>query len=189
MRSFAACSDGQLLRDARRDPEAFGEVYRRHEAIVVAFLVRRTGDLELTADLTAETFAVALLRSHTFRDAGDPAIGWLLGIADRLLLRYWRKGRAERRARTRLGIEAVVLSQDSSERLKNMLDPPADDHPLMIALSRLPADQRAAIRAHVLDERPYRELASQLGVPESTVRQRVSRGLRRLRQNPDTADR
>jgi RNA polymerase sigma factor (sigma-70 family) len=52
---------------------------------------------------------------------------------------------------------------------------------MLRALAALPAGQREAIRAHVLDEQPYSELAGRLGVPEATVRQRVSRGLARLR--------
>jgi RNA polymerase sigma-70 factor (ECF subfamily) len=45
----------------------------------------------------------------------------------------------------------------------------------------LPESQRDAIRAHVVDEKSYAELAAEFGVPEGTVRQRVSRGLARLR--------
>jgi RNA polymerase sigma factor (sigma-70 family) len=51
----------------------------------------------------------------------------------------------------------------------------------LMALDELPEAQREAIRAHVLDEEPYADLASRLGVSEATVRQRVSRGLGRLR--------
>jgi RNA polymerase sigma factor (sigma-70 family) len=49
-------------------------------------------------------------------------------------------------------------------------------------LARLPADQRAAVAAHVIDDRPYDDIAAQLQVPEATVRQRVSRGLATLRR-------
>ena len=45
----------------------------------------------------------------------------------------------------------------------------------------LPPDQRDAIRAHVLDERDYREIATSQRLSEATVRKRVSRGLQVLR--------
>jgi DNA-directed RNA polymerase specialized sigma24 family protein len=48
-------------------------------------------------------------------------------------------------------------------------------------LAGLPDDQRAAIRGRVLEDRDYRELAATLLCSESVVRQRVSRGLRVLR--------
>ena len=51
------------------------------------------------------------------------------------------------------------------------------------ALERLPEDQRAAIRAYVLDEEGgYDDIATRLGVAPATVRKRVSRGLASLRE-------
>jgi hypothetical protein len=64
-------------------------------------------------------------------------------------------------------------------------DPPTEpdpDAPVATALlSELPAEQREAVRAHVLGERGYDELAATLRTSEAAVRQRVSRGLRCLR--------
>jgi RNA polymerase sigma-70 factor (ECF subfamily) len=48
-------------------------------------------------------------------------------------------------------------------------------------LSRLPADERTAVRARIVEERNYREIALSLGCSELVVRKRVSRGLARLR--------
>jgi RNA polymerase sigma factor (sigma-70 family) len=49
-------------------------------------------------------------------------------------------------------------------------------------LAGLPADQRDAIRARVLDDRDYDEIASELETSSLVIRQRVSRGLARLRR-------
>jgi DNA-directed RNA polymerase specialized sigma24 family protein len=43
-------------------------------------------------------------------------------------------------------------------------------------------DQRLAVQAHVVDERPYGEIAHDLNVSEAVVRKRVSRGLAALRE-------
>ena len=54
-------------------------------------------------------------------------------------------------------------------------------------LERLPADQREAVRARVLDERSYPDIAGELETSELVVRKRVSRGLSNLRaelENP-----
>lgn len=50
------------------------------------------------------------------------------------------------------------------------------------ALRQLPAAQRDAIFARVVEERPYGEIASSLQTSEMVVRQRVTRGLRTLRE-------
>ena len=47
-------------------------------------------------------------------------------------------------------------------------------------LSELPEAQRGLLAAHVLDGRPYRELAMEQRLAEATIRKRVSRGLARL---------
>ena len=49
-------------------------------------------------------------------------------------------------------------------------------------LERLRPEQRDAIRAHVIDERPYGEIARWQGTSEAVVRKRVSRGLAAVRQ-------
>lgn len=74
-------TDEALLRAAARRPEAFGEFYRRHEAAMLVFLVRRTRDAEAEADLTAGVFAAALQSAHRFRPGPRPAVAWLYAIA------------------------------------------------------------------------------------------------------------
>ena len=179
--SWSSRTDGQLLRDASREPDAFGELYRRHETIVFSFLARRTREAELTADLAAETFAIALERADRFRDTGQPAIGWLLGIARHQLLDAQRSGRADDRARRRLGVHRPSLTDPSFERIEALIDAGATSPRLHRALAALPTPQRHAVEAFVLDERPYADLARDLGITEATMRQRVSRGLSRLR--------
>ena len=49
-------------------------------------------------------------------------------------------------------------------------------------MERLTPDQRAAIAAHVLEERPYDQIAVELETSEAVVRKRVSRGLAAMRE-------
>ena len=57
-------NDLALLCAARTDPEAFGEVYGRHAAAVERWIRVRTPDMATAADLTAETFAQALVSGN-----------------------------------------------------------------------------------------------------------------------------
>lgn len=156
-------------------------LYRRYEAIVLTFLVRRLGDPHLAADIAAETFASALLRADRFTDTGEPAIGWLLGIARHRLLNAVRRGHAEDDARRRLGLGRLDATDASLERVEALIDTNAIADRIHDALGALPENQREAIAAYVLDEQPYDVVADALGVPEATVRKRVSRGLARMR--------
>lgn len=75
-------SDIELLRAARTDPDAFGEVYGRHAVAVECWVRAQTPDMATAADLTDETFAQALVSLDRFRGATDEsARGWLYAIA------------------------------------------------------------------------------------------------------------
>ena len=133
--------------------------------------MRRTGDGELAADLTAGTFAAALASRRRFDPAKGPAIGWLYGIA-----RTLEHGRVEDRARRRLGMAPLVLDDEAIEVVVTT------DGDVVQLLQRLPADQRDAIEARVLDEQEYEQIAAATHTSEAVIRKRVSRGLASLRR-------
>jgi RNA polymerase sigma factor (sigma-70 family) len=179
MGSSADPSDGELLAATGRDPEAFGLFYRRYERLLLMFMLQRTGDPELAADLTAEVFAAALRAASRYRPHAPTAAAWLLTIAQRTLSSSRRKGRVEARARRRVGIrEPVVLSEDDLQRIDALCS--LDGRSLAL-LDELPVNQREAVRAHVLDERSYSEIADKLETSELVIRKRVSRGLSRIK--------
>ena len=108
-------SDAQLIREARTDPDAFGDLYRRHVPSVHAFLRGRVPEL-VAGELTAETFAQAAVSLRRFRDeAGGSALPWLYGIARNLLRTYYEHERVESRARRRLGLPIHAYELDLHE--------------------------------------------------------------------------
>jgi RNA polymerase sigma-70 factor (ECF subfamily) len=158
------------------DAVDFGRFYRRNEAAILSYFLRRTGRSELAADLTAETFVRALSGRGRFEpERGEPR-AWLFGIAHNVLSRSLESGRVENETRLRLSLPPLALSDDDLARIDELTGSDAED-----ALASLPADQREAIRARVLDESDYDEIAAALSCSESVVRKRVSRGLRTLR--------
>lgn len=183
MDAFEQRSDEELLAATSREAEAFGAFYRRHERGVLLFFLRRTSSAELAADLTAEVFAAALGAAHRFRPGAKPAIAWLYGIANNKLVSSYNRGRVEERARKRIQAEPLVLNDDALERVEALADAERSTEILRDLLAQLPVDQHSAVRAHVLDERPYDEIAEDLETSQAVVRQRVSRGLRSLRTN------
>jgi RNA polymerase sigma-70 factor (ECF subfamily) len=169
-------TDEQLL--SARDAGTFELFYLRNVDSVLGFFARRTGDPELAADLCAETFAAALSSRHRYRPEAGAAAAWLFGIGSKKLADAQRRGYAERRARRRLGMERIELSDDDFARIER-LGEAREAHVLM---DRLAPDQRAAIAAHVLEERPYDQIAGELEISEAVVRKRVSRGLAAMRE-------
>lgn len=174
---LADASDSELLSLSSSSEEAFAVFYRRYERLVAGWLVRRAGRADLAADLTAEVFAAAYLAAPRFREGPEPAGAWLLGIARNKLLRSLRDQRAESSARRRLAVERIELTDESVAALEELRDTGA-----LELLEELPDDQREAVRARVIDELPYDELALSARVSPEVARKRVSRGLAALRR-------
>lgn len=172
-------TDTELLRRARRDPDAFCLFYDRHAAALHRWLAHELGDPQTAFDLTAETFAQALVSLRRFRGEHDESgRAWLYGIARNLLARHRATGRLEAQARRRLRMP--VGEPDVEEDVTSRLDGEAARHELRAALGALPAEQRDAVRLRVVDGLPYASVAAQLGCSPMAARIRVSRALRRL---------
>jgi RNA polymerase sigma factor (sigma-70 family) len=171
--------DGELLRRiAACDDEAFSSFYRAHLPSVVAFFNRRVGDSELAFDLAAETFAAVVVGAAKYEPTG-PAVGWLFGIARNKLRESLRRTRVEQSARLRLGMEPIMLEDADLARIGEVAD--IGEGALSRALEELSAVTRDALLARVVEEQEYEEIAAQLQCSEQVARQRVHRGLTRLR--------
>jgi DNA-directed RNA polymerase specialized sigma24 family protein len=158
-------SDPELLAAAAGDPEAFGVLYGRYEAPVLRFFLRRGATPELAADLAGETFAAALLSAGRFRGDGYEAIGWIYGIARAILAQSRCRGVIEDRARRKLGMAPVPLTQRALEAIEELRGGEVLD----------------------FDENTYPKIAETLRRSEMVVLQRPRRGLGNLRTRMEEA--
>jgi RNA polymerase sigma-70 factor (ECF subfamily) len=173
-------SDTQLLTAiAACDERAFSVFYRRHLATTVGWCVRRTGDPELAADLTAEVFAAVLVSAARYQPTHASATSWLLGIARNVLGHSLRRGHVDARARQRLGASTLTVEDGDLAVVLELAD--GRHGAAGELLAELPVAERAAVHARVIEEREYGDIAGSLGCSELVVRKRVSRGLARLR--------
>jgi len=171
------------MEELRVPPEALAELFRRCGDDLLAWFARRTWDREAAVDMTAETFARAVQGRARYRGHSEAeAEGWLYGIARNVLRHYLRRGRIERRALHRLGLEPPAPTGEDLERiardaglgeLRDRLEP---------HLAALPGEQRRAVHLRVVEGLPYDVIAERTAVSPDAVRARVSRGLRALRR-------
>ena len=162
-------------------PADFAAFYAEHAERLLVFFARRTFDVEIARDLTAETFAEALrTRSRLRASSPEEAGGWLYGIARHKLSRFVRRGVAERRSIERLGLRLPAISADEHARVVELAGL-ADLRSIVAAeFRRLSAEQQEAVQLRVVEELSYGEVAARLHISEPTARARVSRGLRQL---------
>ena len=180
MSSLHRCSDTELLRGARAgDAEAFAWFYRRHRELLLGYFVRRTRRADIAMDLMAESFTAALVAVHRDNfEAPDVPVAWLFAIARNKLIDAHRHGQVDERARREAGLQPLVLDDGDLLRIDSL----TDEGRILGLLERLPIDQREAVRAYIIDEHSYPEIANTTQTSQMVVRQRVSRGLRRLRK-------
>jgi RNA polymerase sigma-70 factor, ECF subfamily len=173
-------TDAALLRAARTDAAAFEAFYVRWAVPLHAWLRGQVG-ADAAADLTAETFAQALLGLHRFRGE-HPGSGaaWLWGIARNLVRQHHRTARLDATARERLGIPVRAYG-DEYDEAEARAAAAALAHELAAALGELPADQRRAIELRVLADLDFGAVAAGLDCNEPAARMRVSRALNVLR--------
>jgi RNA polymerase sigma-70 factor (ECF subfamily) len=166
-------SDGVLLaRHAAGDPEAFGEVVRRHRDRLWAVALRTSGDPEEAADALQDALISAFRAARGSAYRGDAQVStWLHRIVVNACLDRIRRARSR---------PAVPLLPDA--------DPPgpdpyaARDDALVVqaALARLPVEQRAALVLVDLEGWSVEDAARVLSVAPGTVKSRCARGRARL---------
>lgn len=170
-------TDAELIRRARRDPDALGALYLRWKQPLFCWFRARLSESE-ASELTAELFAQVALNLKRFRDeAGGSAGPWLYGIGKNLLRRYYERGRIEQEARRRLGMPIRSYESDFEAVDERMV---AFSMGLPAALDSLPREQRDALELRVVEERSYRDIASVLGCSEVAARLRVMKALGKL---------
>ncbi|WP_351230204.1 RNA polymerase sigma factor SigM [Streptomyces sp. NPDC002133] len=177
--TLGGASDQELLEQhVAGDPDAFGELVRRHRDRLWAVALRTLGDREEAADAVQDALVSAFRAAHTFR--GQSAVTtWLHRITVNACLDRARKAASRK-----------TSPVDDTERLEQLLEPhesaeaPAErkdlHRELLAALARLPADQRAALVLVDMQGYPVAEAARVLDVPTGTVKSRCSRGRARL---------
>jgi RNA polymerase sigma-70 factor (ECF subfamily) len=166
--------DARLAQEARTDPEAFAELYRRHVLSIYRYHLAHTGNIKDAEDLTSQTFMAALEGIHSYRGTG-PYITWLMGIASRkrALLFRGRKPQVPLDAALHLSAPGPPTDKAAARHLQmeQVLD----------ALRTLSPDRAEALILCFFSQLTPAEAGLVLGKSESAVRMLISRGLQDLR--------
>ena len=170
-------SSATLARD-----DGVREAYAAHAGELYRFAMRALGDAGAAQDVVQETF----LRAWRAADRFDPELAslrvWLFAIARNVVVDQARRFEARpwlRQLTEPAGLQAGTdTSPDPSDRLLR-------GWVVEEALRRISEDHRRAIVETYLRDRPYAEVASELGIPVATLRTRVFYALKALRVTMD----
>ncbi|WP_042408971.1 RNA polymerase sigma factor [Streptacidiphilus carbonis] len=162
------------------DPAAFGQIFEEHGRAVYRYAVRVSGDWATAEDVVSLTFLEAWrLRSRVELDGGSLR-PWLLGIATNVLRNTRRAARRHGNAVARLPPLAVV--PDFVDELTGRLADAAQIAAAKAALQQLRPAEREVFALCVWEGLDHKAVAEALGKPVGTIRSRLSRARKRLRE-------
>ena len=171
--------DAAVIESSWREPERFAVLFDRHAPYIYRYLARRVGR-QVVDDLVDETFLAAFAKRDRY-DLGHPdARPWLYGIATNLVGQQRRDEARQYRIQQAAAAEPEVAGH--AERVAANVTAQATRPLLTAALAALPAGDRDVLLLIAWEQLTYQEVARALGIPVGTVRSRLNRARRKVRQ-------
>lgn len=159
-------------------PAEFALIFDRHFDPVHSYIRRRVGESSAD-DLASQVFLIAFDRRARYDQARPNARPWLLGIATNLIHGKRRQEMRQLRAYGRSGAGTDV---DPLEGIEARADAERLRPRLAAVLAALPKDEVDPLLLFAWAELSYEEIAEALELPVGTVKSRLSRGRRRVRE-------
>ncbi len=168
-----ATTDQDLIRAVREgDAAALRSLYDRHAPWLTIRLARRCADPAIVEEVVQDTFLAVWRGAGRYRGQGEVA-AWIWGIAIRRLIDRLRKHRSASR---------LVGRPDPEPSAEELVLLGIEHGDLASAMDGLSPELRAVIQATALDGLTTREAAHLLGIPRGTVKTRLMRARRELRE-------
>lgn len=175
--SVGDSDESLLVQIGTGNERAFSLLHARYSSIVFSFVLARMADRGGAEEVAADVWLGCWRSARAFR--GDSQVlTWLLGIAKRQVSAHTRRKRLP-----------LVPLEDNEYAIPAEDSDPADlvvsadqSKILLAALETLPEDLTEVVRLAWVHEVPYAEIADLVGIPPGTVKSRVSRARRLLRE-------
>jgi RNA polymerase sigma-70 factor (ECF subfamily) len=168
---------GRRRRPDLRGNVVFQEIYALHAAELHRFALRQLGDDCAAEEVVQEVFLRAWRSADGFKPELATVRVWLFAIARNVVIDEVRSRLRNDKRMT----AARAAAADAGEVSKDFVHTTIDGRLVQMGLSRINADQRAAVVETYLRGRSYRDVAAELEVPQATLRSRVHFGLKALR--------
>jgi RNA polymerase sigma-70 factor, ECF subfamily len=172
-----AQQESELVSRAKRDPEAFGELYEKYVEKIYSYIYYRTGNHHDAEDLTARTFFRALSHLHRYQDRGLPFSAWLYRIAHNLVAN-WHRDRSRRQV---IALDEIALTSPRIDP-ESRLELEDDQRRLLRLIRHESPDRQQLIILKFVERMSNREIAQIMGRSEGAIKSLYHRTLLALRE-------
>lgn len=169
-------SEHEIVEQAKNDAQYFAKLYDRYFDDIFYFIYRRTDDEATTADITSQTFFIALKKLSKYTHKGLPFSAWLFRIATNEVNKYYRSKKSKRIYSLEEGRIKEIMEEAGEE---------GDDEKMskvIAALNSLPTEVIEIMELRFFEEKSFKEIAFILDISESSAKMRIYRTLKRLRE-------
>lgn len=166
-----------ILEKSRKDPEAFGLLYKKYFDRIFSFVYRQTDNADVAADLTSQTFLNSLKNVNKFTFRGVPVSAWFYKIASNEVNRYYRKNKQEKT----FSLEEVRIRELYEQSNEGWSDDLIDQ--LLNFLTELSPEMLEVLNLRFFEDKDFKEIAFILDITESGAKMRTYRALDSLRKN------
>jgi RNA polymerase sigma-70 factor, ECF subfamily len=160
-----------LERFTRGDLDAFEAIFRQFQADVYAWILRIVRNPATAEDLTLEAFW-RIYKARARFDPARPFGAWARRVATNVALDHLKRQRAAIELQ-----EGMSVTGDKDPALQMEIAAG-----IQRAMNELPHKLRVVAILGLIEERPYAEIATALGISEAGVKTRVFRAVRKLRR-------
>lgn len=167
----------------RPDAAGFAAFYEENFDAVLGFVTRRTHCPQVAADLTSDIFVAALETAGQYDPKRGTPYAWLYGIARNVLSSHYRGSAREQHAVARLNGRRLLDEEDIAA-LEERIDAERAARALAERHGALSERLREVLDLVTVDGLTPREAAQVLGLNQATVRSRLLRARRALRDEP-----
>jgi RNA polymerase sigma-70 factor (ECF subfamily) len=164
-----------LARVARGDRDALARLYDRYQAPLFYYLVRLAGDPAQAEEILQDTL-VAVWKSAASFEGRSSVQTWLVGIARRQAHNTLR-----RRSLPRADVAELEVLPAADPAPEDVALASATRAELVNAMARLAPAHREVLILAFVNGLSYLEMARVVGVPEGTIKSRLSNAKRALR--------
>lgn len=164
----------------------FSELFRLYYKSIFGYVLRRTGNFDDTADITADTFFKAFAHFKSFIYRGVSVKVWLYRIATNEVNMYYRHQKKHRSVFSSIEFENKQLFLDYLQQDKEELEAELHSHEqyllVLRALKTLPDKYQNVLSLRYFEGKDNKEIAEILNLNGGTLKSLLSRGLEKLRE-------
>jgi len=183
--SEAVDEDEQLVVSAKSDAEAFGKLYDKYYLKIFRYIYHRTLNVQLTEDLTSNTFFAALRHIGRFRWKRIPFGAWLHRIATNEVNMHYRKKRLS------------TISLDAPDEEARQLicsiqtaDTDVEEHLVCLeeyatlhrAILTLKPKYQTVVTLRFFEDKSISQISKITGAKEGTVKSQLHRAIKQLQE-------